>query len=138
MALTGKQKKELAALEAASPETLGKEQAARLAELKTIQTEALDQTGVDETGLEEEPGVPDAVYVFANLQSGQSFKLPASAACPDGVTVTINGLPVSRLKGIDGQSLTGGKYGVTKVPAEQWKQITQIYGKMKMFQNLKN
>ena len=71
----------------------------------------------------------EVVSVFANLQTGQSFKLP------DGSTVTISGVPVSNLKGIDGQNFAGGKYGVTKVPADQWAQIVKTYGGMKFFQS---
>ncbi|MDR0339545.1 MAG: hypothetical protein LBH65_04640 [Desulfovibrio sp.] len=71
----------------------------------------------------------DVVYVFANLQSGQLFLLP------DGVKVVIEGMPVSRLKGVDGQSFAGGKYGVTKVYAAQWARVKKIYGKMKIFQS---
>jgi hypothetical protein len=94
--------------------------------------DALDKDSADTQNVTESGAASagsDVVYVFANLQSGQSFKLP------DGSTVTISGVPVSRLKGVDGQSFAGGKYGVTKVPAVQWAQIVKIYGKMKIFQN---
>jgi hypothetical protein len=73
--------------------------------------------------------VSDVVYVFANLQSGQSFPLPG------GVVVTIAGMPVSRLKSLEGKSFPGGKFGVTRVPATQWKQVLKTYGKMRIFQN---
>lgn len=94
--------------------------------------DALDKDSADTRNVAEsgaQGAGNNVVYVFANLQSGQSFKLP------DGSTVTISGVPVSRLKGVDGQSFAGGKYGVTKVPAEQWAQVVKIYGKMKIFQN---
>lgn len=96
--------------------------------------DALDKDNVDASGVAgpgaAESGAPEnCVYVFANLHSGQSFTLP------DGSIVTINGLPVSSLKGVDGQNFAGGKYGVTKVPAEQWEQVLRIYGKMRFFQS---
>jgi hypothetical protein len=95
-----------------------------------------DTQNVAESGATAESDAgSDVVHVFANLQSGQSFRLPASAACPDGSSLTVSGLPVSRLKGLDGSSFAGGKYGLTKVPADQWAQILKIYGKMNIFRN---
>lgn len=91
--------------------------------------DALDKDNADTQNVAETVAGSEVVYVFANLQSGQSFKLS------DGSTVTIAGVPVSRLKGVDGQSFAGGKYGVTKVPAEQWNEVMKIYGKMKIFVN---
>lgn len=94
--------------------------------------DALDKDSADVSTAAPASG---SVYVFANLQNGQSFKLPASTDNPDGITVTIQGMPVSKLKGLDGQSFTGGKYGVTTIPAGQWNEVIRIYGKMKMFTN---
>ena len=91
---------------------------------------AVDALGSDNSDTQDViPAGGDSVYVFANLQNGQCFQLL------DGSTVVIEGMPVSRLKGLDGQSFTGGKYGVTPVPAAQWDAVMQTYGTMKIFQS---
>ncbi len=95
--------------------------------------ETLEQDHVDAAAAATATG--DLVYVFANLQSGQSFRLPPGPACPNGADVAINGLPVSRLRGLDGRPLEGGRHGVTTVPAAQWAEVLRLYGKMQIFRN---
>lgn len=89
--------------------------------------EALEKDNADMAAIPEISG--DVAYVFANLQTGQKFTLP------DGTVVTIDGMSVSNLKKPGGGFFAGGKYGVTPIPADQWKEIVRIYGKMKIFQN---
>ena len=74
-------------------------------------------------------GAGDTVFVFANLPSAQSFRLP------DGEHLTVAGMPVSRLKGLDGRNLAGGRYGVTEVPADAWAEVKKTYGAMRIFQS---
>lgn len=69
------------------------------------------------------------VYVFANLQNGQRFRLP------NGDEVRLEGFPVSGLKDSRGNAFAGGKYGVTEVSRDAWVEVTRIYGKMQMFQS---
>jgi len=90
--------------------------------------EALDKDNAIAPGAASAEG-GDVVYVFANLPSGQNFKLP------DGQVVTIDGMPVSNLLGVDGKPFFGGKYGVTVVDAGKWAVVKKIYGKMRMFQS---
>lgn len=90
--------------------------------------EAMEKDNAAEAATEGGSG-SDVVYVFANLESGQSFKLPG------GQIVTIEGMPVSRLKKPDGGFFSGGKYGVTTVDAAAWAEVVRVYGKMKMFTN---
>ena len=66
----------------------------------------------------------NTVFVYANLPSGQAFRLPK------GQTVTINGHPISQLTGPNGEKLPAGQYGVTEVDAEQWAEVERIYGEM--------
>jgi hypothetical protein len=100
--------------------------------------EALEQNNADTRPMAEAEAEAGAeapaavVYVFATLPGGQTFKLPEATASG---SVTIEGLPVSRLKGAGGQIFAGGKYGLTRVPAEQWAEVMKIYGRMKMFTN---
>lgn len=76
----------------------------------------------------ESPG-GNIVFVFANLPTGQKFKLP------DGSDVEISGVPVSRLKRPEGGFFPGGKYGVTTVDAATWALVEKIYGASRMFKN---
>lgn len=69
------------------------------------------------------------MFVFANLQTGQRFTLA------NGKQVVFNGVPVTDLVGRDGNFIPGGKFGVTKVSAEDWDEIKQTYGEMAMFKN---
>ena len=124
MALTNKQKKELAKLEAVAIEDRTEDQSARIEELLEIQAEGLDNDNVGDDEVENASG--DDVYVFANLQNGQSFKIGEK-------TNTINGMPVAKLKKPGGGFFPGGKYGITAVPAADWKEVMQVYGNMRMF-----
>lgn len=90
--------------------------------------EALEKDGALE--LDDEALAADNVlYVFANLPTGQSFKLG------DGSVVTVEGMSVSRLKKPGGGFFSGGKYGITPVPRDAWGEVERIYGQMRMFQN---
>lgn len=110
-----------AAIEAAAAsEKKASEAAEKLAE-------ALEKDNADTAAIPEISG--DVAYVFANLQTGQKFTLP------DGTVVTIDGVSVSNLKKPGGEFFAGGKYGVTPIPADQWKELVRVYGKMKIFQN---
>ena len=124
MALTNKQKKELAKLEAIAVDDRTEDQTARIEELLEIQAEGLDSDNVGDDEVDGASG--DDMYVFANLQNAQSFKIGEK-------TVTINGMPVSNLKKPGGGFFPGGKYGVTAVPAADWKEVMQVYGNMRMF-----
>ena len=124
MALTNKQKKEMAKLEAILEADRTDEQNERYAELLEIHADGLDNDNVGDDEVEGASG--DDVYVFANLQNGQSFKI-------GGKTVTINVMPVARLQKPGGGFFPGGKYGVTAVPAADWKEVMQVYGNMRMF-----
>lgn len=133
--LTEKQSQELADLLARDAETLTDNQAARLEELKArkeaYEAESLaeDNATCSDIGDAAESTGDGSVYVFANLPSGQRFKLR------DGSTVTIKGMPVSRLKRADGTSFAGGKYGITKVAADKWAQVVKMYGSMRFFRS---
>lgn len=125
MALTNKQQKELAKLESIADEERSDAQAVRYAELLDMQAESLgdDNISVDEV----ESSGNNNVYVFANLQNKQSFRLGSKI-------VTIDGMPVSKLVTPGGGFFAGGKYGVTSVPADDWKEVLRLYGRMRMFQ----
>jgi len=70
------------------------------------------------------------VTVFANLPHGFEFHLP------QGRKLTISGCPVSKLVDVEGNRMSGGKYGETRgVKAEDWEYIKANYGEMAMFKN---
>lgn len=53
---------------------------------------------------------------------------------PDGRTMTIKGSPVSKLVGLDGTYLRGGKYGETRgVPRADWEWVQNAYGESRYF-----
>jgi hypothetical protein len=89
------------------------------------EAEALEKTNAEQAP----EGSPGDLYVFANIQRGMSFKLPG------GEVVTIRGFPVSGLKKPGGGFFAGGKYGVTAVPTDTWREVMRIYGKMRIFQS---
>ena len=70
-----------------------------------------------------------AVFVYANLPHGQQFDLP------DGRRVVINGFQVSKLIDMDGKAIPCGKFGKTKVDAQDWEYIRRIYGEMTIFKS---
>ena len=95
------------------------------ADTQEMKAETLEQTNADTQDL---PGdMLGMVYVFANLPSGQSFALP------NGEVVTIEGMTIDNLRGA--ATFAGGKYAVTPVSANNWKQIQKIYGEMRMFKS---
>lgn len=67
-------------------------------------------------------GGRDSLFIFANLPHGQSFSLP------NGREVTLAGHPVSLLLGANGEALPGGEFGVTQVPAADWREVLRLYG----------
>lgn len=67
--------------------------------------------------------------VFCNLPHGIEFKMPQDKK------IFIIGIPVSRLVGLDGEKLSGGKYGVTEMPKEDWDYISKTYKDMEIFKN---
>ena len=103
-----------------------KKQTAEDVEVMEQTAEELEKNNVDITGIEAAAG---KVYVFANLPTGQRFKLKS------GREVEISGLPVSRLIKPGGGSFSGGKYAVTAMDADDWKEVVRTYGKMSMFKN---
>ncbi len=121
------------------------EQKARLAELRNdkrhssaekaefAELERLEATEMEAMEAANSPAPPQAaagqVYVFANLESGQSFVLPS------GEVVTIQGMSVSSLRRPEGGFYPGGKYGITPVDAAKWAEVVRVYGKMKMFES---
>lgn len=71
----------------------------------------------------------DTVFVYANLPAGQSFRLRG------GVTVTLQGYPVSKLRDENGDLLPAGQYGITEVSAEQWAEVKKTYGDLTVMQS---
>lgn len=126
--LNEKQRATLEDLSKRDPATLSK---AQKKELSALQEQKADfdaeQMETKGTTNEKEGGDND-VYVFANLDSGQEFKLS------DGSTVRIEGVPVSSLKKPGGGFFPGGKYAVTLVNADKWAEVEKTYGSMRMFQ----
>lgn len=54
---------------------------------------------------------------------------------PGGRKLTFKGAPVSKLVGLDGNYLRGGKYGETRdVPRADWEWVQKTYGKSRYFQ----
>ena len=94
-----------------------------------ISVDVEDVAAPDEDVEQAAAGAGDTVFVFANLPSAQSFRLPG------GGHLTVAGMPVSRLKGLDGRNLAGGRYGVTEVPAAVWAEVKKTYGAMRIFQS---
>lgn len=128
--LTDTQKEEL--LDLQTRESLTAAQKKKLASLEEQKKEyEAEQLEIDNVGVteESEDQSDSVVYVFANLENGQKFKLPS------GEEVVIQGMPVSKLKDYNGNAIPGGKYGVTKVNASAWEQVVRIYGTMRMFKN---
>jgi hypothetical protein len=128
--MTEQQKARLAELRADKRlSALEKKELADLEQAEAIaKAEAMEKDNASIAATEGGTG-GDVVYVLANLETGQSFRLSG------GRTVTIEGMPVSNLKKPDGGFFPGGKYGVTKVDAAAWAEIVKTYGKMKMFVN---
>lgn len=53
---------------------------------------------------------------------------------PDGRRLTFQGAPVSRLVGVDGGYLRGGRYGETRdVPRKDWEWVKKTYAKSRYF-----
>ncbi|MDR2075637.1 MAG: hypothetical protein LBP61_01700 [Desulfovibrio sp.] len=113
-----------AAEKKAAAEAAEKKAAAEAAEKEA---EALEKTNA--AAEEDLAAVPGDVYVFANLKQDQSFRLS------DGEVVTIRGFTVSGLRKPGGGFFAGGKYGVTPVPEDKWREVMRVYGKMKIFLN---
>lgn len=68
------------------------------------------------------------VVVRCCLPQGLTFALP------DGRKLTLQGAPVSRLVGMDGTYLRGGRYGETPdVPRKDWEWIQRTYADSRYF-----
>lgn len=96
------------------------------ADAQEQRVENLERTNAD-TG-ELEPVSGNVVYVFANLPNGQKFSIGR------GKIVTIDGFTVDGLRN-SGGGFAGGKYAVTMVPADDWREIMRVYGNMRMFKS---
>lgn len=126
--LTEAQKAKLADYEKRDPAKLSATQKKEFEDLKDRADAVTDALRADDNvNGEADFDTGGDLYVFANLPSAQSFKIG------EGAIVTLNGVPVSDLKGPRGTFYPGGKYGVTKVSASAWAEVVRVYGKMKMF-----
>lgn len=70
----------------------------------------------------------DTVVVRCCLPQDLTFSLPG------GRRLTLKGAPVSKLVGLDGNYLRGGKYGETRgVPRADWEWVQKTYGESRYF-----